>query len=221
MDGLHLPKNYFDTIVKVKNAELTDEEKIKFHVKAHCNPFHKQYSHCCLCEFPLNAKQITRFDVPTRECSRLDFVIRKEYQFLKNVLSKDEIKNSSHLSSLENYYETMTYLLKAYEHFIRQADDPVHLDESKLNNEYKSFIVDFMSDCLTVDHLHKQIQEIKILRNKNATPTQRAFSLMYSCYIDFPGDFHTEKIFVSPSFFRDISNCFFDSHRVIHHSHIT
>ena len=78
-----------------------------------------------------------------------------------------------------------------------------------------------MSDCLTVDHLHKQIQEFKILRNKNATPTQRAFSLMYSCYIDFPGDFHTEKIFVSPSFFRDISNCFFDSHRVIHHSHIT
>ena len=95
-------------MAKVKNAELTDEEKRKFHVKAHCNSFHKQYSHCYLCEFSLIAKHINRFDVPTRECSRLNFVIRKEYQFLKNFLPKDEIKNSSNLSSLENYYEVMT-----------------------------------------------------------------------------------------------------------------
>ena len=85
-------KDYSDTVVKVKNAELADEEKRKFHVKAHCYSFHKQHSHYYLCEYSLNAKQINRFCVPTRECSRLDFVIRKEYQFLKNVLSKDEIK---------------------------------------------------------------------------------------------------------------------------------
>ena len=70
-------KNFFDTVVKVKNAEFTDEEKRKFHVKTRCNSFHKQYSHCYLCKFPLKAKQINPFDVPTRECSRLDFVIRK------------------------------------------------------------------------------------------------------------------------------------------------
>ena len=100
----------------------------------------------------------------------------------------------------------MTYLLKAYKHFSRQVDYPLHLHESKLNNEYKSFIVDIMLDCSTVDHLHKQIQEFKILRNKNATLKQRAFALMCSRYINFPGNFHTEKKFVSPSFFSNISN---------------
>ena len=30
-------KNNSDMVVKVKNAELTEEEKRKFHIKAHCN----------------------------------------------------------------------------------------------------------------------------------------------------------------------------------------
>ena len=47
-----------------------------------------------------------------------------------------------------------------------------------------------MAYCSTADHIHKQIKEYKISRNKNATSKQKA--LMYSWYIDFPGDFQTE-----------------------------
>ena len=43
---------------------------------------------------------------------------------------------------------------------------------------------------------------------------------MYSRYIDFPGDFQTEKRFVPLSFFNDISNVFFNSFNVVHHSHV-
>ena len=78
-----------------------------------------------------------------------------------------------------------------------------------------------MVDCSTVDHIHKQIKEFKIHRNKNATPKQKAIALMYVRYIDFPGVFRIEKRFVSPSFFSDISNVFFDLFKVIHHSPIT
>ena len=39
-------KNYFDSVVKIQNSELTDEEKSQFHVKVDCNPFLKEYSHC-------------------------------------------------------------------------------------------------------------------------------------------------------------------------------
>ena len=49
----------------------------------------------------------------------------------------------------------------------------------------------------------------------------KAFALMYSQYIGFPGDFRTEKRFVSLSLFSDMSNVVFDSFKVIHHSHIT
>ena len=76
-----------------------------------------------------------------------------------------------------------------------------------------------MAYCSTADHIHKQIKEYKISRNKNATSKQKA--LMYSWYIDFPGDFQTEKRFVSSSLFSDISNVFFDLFKMIHHSHVT
>ena len=78
-----------------------------------------------------------------------------------------------------------------------------------------------MADFSTVDHIHKQIKEFKIYGNKNGTPKQKVFALMYSRYIDFPGDFWTEKRSVSLSFFSDISNVFFDLLKVIHYLHIT
>ena len=82
-------------------------------------------------------------------------------------------------------------------------------------------IIEYMTDCTTVDHPHKQIEEFKIYRNKNAIPKQKAFSLIYSCYIDFPRNFSTKKWFTSPSFFSDISNVFFYLFKVIHHLHVT
>ena len=132
-------------------------------------------------------------DKPTHECSRLDFVIRKEYQFLKNVMTREKVSSSNHLCSLEAYYEVLTFVFKAYQFFNRQAEYPVTFNESTLNVEYKRFLVEYMADCSTVDHIHKQIKEFKIYRSKNATPKQKAFALMYSRYIDFPGDFRTEK----------------------------
>ena len=82
---------------------MSDEEKSRFHVKADCNSFLKEYSHCYFCEFPLEAREINSPDKPTRERSRLDFHIRKEYKFLKNVLTREEIASSGHLCSLEVY----------------------------------------------------------------------------------------------------------------------
>ena len=43
-------KSYFDSIIKIEGFELTDEEKFRFHAKADCNSFLKEYSHCYLCE---------------------------------------------------------------------------------------------------------------------------------------------------------------------------
>ena len=44
---------------------------------------------------------------------------------------------------------------------------------------------------------------------------------MYSRYIDFPMSMYNEKKYASPFFFSDIANVFFDSHKVMHHSHVT
>ena len=80
-------KYYFDTVVKINNYQLTQEEKEDFHIFADFNPQNKKVSHCYFCEFPLECKVLNPPEKTTRECSRLDFVIRKEYQFVKNIFS--------------------------------------------------------------------------------------------------------------------------------------
>ena len=102
-----------------------------------------------------------------------------------------------HLSA---YYDAMSFLLKAYEFFYRQAEYPIVLDPETLNIEYKKFIVDYMSDCQNKEYLHTKIKEFKLYRNKNATPKEKAFAAMYSCFIDFPDHFHSEKKIISPCF---------------------
>lgn len=79
-----------------------------------------------------------------------------------------------------------------------------------------------MSDCSsTEEHLHKQIKEFQIYRTKNTPLSQKGFTLMYSCYFNFPVSVHTEKKYASPSCFSNIINFFFDSYTAIHHSHVT
>ena len=81
-------KSYFNSVVKIENFELTDEETSQFYAKADCNSFLKEYSLCYLCEFPLKPKEINSSGKP---CFRLDFLIRKEYKFLKNVITMEDL----------------------------------------------------------------------------------------------------------------------------------
>ena len=94
-------KKLFDGVIKVQNHELTKQEKQQLHASAECNPILKKASHCYLYEFPLECKKLCNVTLPTRDCTRLDFVVRKEYQFLKNTFSRDEIRKTKHLCSLQ------------------------------------------------------------------------------------------------------------------------
>ena len=148
-------KSYFDTVVKINNNQLTQEEKENFYAYAEFNPKDKKVSHCYFCEFPLECKVLNLPEKPTRECSRLDFVIRKEYQFVKNIFSQREISEFKNLNSITSYYEALTFLLNVYEFLAKQADNWIILDEKTLNEEYKTFVRDYMPECNTYEQIHK------------------------------------------------------------------
>ena len=176
-------KKLFDGVIKVQNHELTKQEKQQLHASAECNPILKKASHCYLCEFPLECKKLCNATLPTRDCTRLDFVVRKEYQFLKNTFSRDEIRKTKYLCSLQAYYNALDFLFKSYQFISRLSDYLVHFDQSTLNEEYKIFVAKFMPECKTVERLHKQIKELKVPRNLgNVTTKQRPFALMYTMY---------------------------------------
>ena len=105
---------YFDTVVKVKNYELTKKENQNFQIFSEYCPQDKKSTHSYIYEFSLKSHLLRNFDTPSREMTTLDFVVRNEYQFLKNLFSEDEIARSKHLSSLENYYDVMRYMLRMY-----------------------------------------------------------------------------------------------------------
>ena len=63
---------------------------------------------------PLDCALLNEPDISTAKITRLDFVVRREYQFLKNIFTEDEISKSEHLKSLDSYYNTMKYILNVY-----------------------------------------------------------------------------------------------------------
>ena len=160
---------YFDTVVQINNYQLTQEEKEDFHIFADFNPQNKKVSHCYFCEFPLECKVLNPPEKPTRECSRLHFVIRKEYQFVKNIFCQKKISKSKHLNSINSYYKALTFLLKTYELLTMQADHSVMINEKKLNEEYKKFVTEYMPECSIYEQIHKQIKNFKIIGGKKPT----------------------------------------------------
>ena len=69
-----------------------------------------------------------------------------------------------------------------------QADHSVMIDEQKLNEEYKTFVTEYMPECSTYEQMDKQIKDFKIIGGKEQTLKQKAFALMYKRYIDLPDD---------------------------------
>ena len=66
----------------------------------------------------------------------------------------------------------MRFLLRAYGCFYRQAEYPVVLNPEKVNNKYKEFVVSYMPDCSTEEHLHKKIQEFQCYKNSTITTSK-------------------------------------------------
>ena len=165
-------KYYFDTVVKINNYQLTQEEKEDFHIFVDFNPQIKKVSHCYFCEFPLECKVLNPPEKPMRESSRFDFVIRKEYQFVKNIFSQKQISKSKHLNSINSYCKALTFLLEAYEFFAMQADHSVMIDEKKLNKEYEKFVTEYMAECSTYKQIHNRLRILKLLVKKNNIKTK-------------------------------------------------
>ena len=70
------------------------------------------------------------------------------------------------MNSINSYYKALTFLLKAYEFLAMQADHSVTVDEKKLNEEYKTFVREYMPECSTNEQIHKQIKGFKIIGGK-------------------------------------------------------
>ena len=66
---------------------------------------------CKICNFPLDVTP-KGLECKESEMSYLDFLIRKEHAFIRNIFDKKELQKSRYLKSLEDYHKAMCLYIK-------------------------------------------------------------------------------------------------------------
>ena len=95
----HFLLKWFNRKFKIQNLEIDLERKVTYEA---FNPIDWKKTKCIICKFPLqiNAKGP---NVPANEMSYVDFHIRYEHKFLRNIYTKEELETSKELATLESY----------------------------------------------------------------------------------------------------------------------
>ena len=100
--------NWFNRKFKNKNLKLSNEQKTWYKIS---NLTNLQVSRCFICSFPHEIR-VTGYGVQEKEIQYLDFCIRKEHMFLRNILSKQELNKLKNLKNLKLYYYMFKFFLK-------------------------------------------------------------------------------------------------------------
>ena len=92
---------------KSKKFELPLQEKRDYEIK---NPIDWENGKCQICTFPLDVNPSD--SVNNNETSYGDFIIQKEYKFLRNIFSEDDLQKSDAIKNLESFHEHFSKYLR-------------------------------------------------------------------------------------------------------------
>ena len=110
------------------------------------NPVNWKTDKCVICQFPLKVEP-TNFKTADDEMSFGDFVIRYEHEFLRNIYTNEQIKDSYYLNDLESYYGNS-------EEYIAICVGLLALLNNFNRNDFKNFAVEnFVNDNVYGDKL--------------------------------------------------------------------
>ena len=179
---------------------------------------------CVICDFQLQVDP-KGLEYKENEMSYLDFLIRKEYVFIKNIFYEKELKLSKSISNLETYWQMMKlyiHLLKVAEIELKSANFFSDIDDDLL----QKFLIDYC-DAYEYDVaglIENEIKKFEVKHNKTMkipTFTLQLYSFLYDCLMDLPKvKFDEIKTITTNGFMINL-------HRIInykvhiHHSHIT
>ena len=85
--------------------------------------------------------QIRGLEFEKNEQSYLDFLIRKEHAFIRNIFDKEELLACSSIATLENYHKAMTL----YCHIIKNAEQEIKCVEN-FDMIYDEKLRDFLTE---------------------------------------------------------------------------
>ena len=136
---------------KIQKSVVNNEHSVIF---KRFNPITLN-TQCSICCFPLSV-DAKGLEFKQNQMSYLDFLIRKEYAFIKNIYDKDELKISEPLNSLEKYWQTMKryiIMIKTAEIDLQSVYYFCEIENENLKNilyEYLDAYEDNVLDLITL-----------------------------------------------------------------------
>ena len=205
---------------KVKKTNLTNQEGIDY---KRINPITFD-AKCTICDFAIkvNPKGLRYKE---NDMSYLDFLIRKEYAFLRNIFDEDELKKSKSICNLETYWNKMNlyiHLIKVSEMELKSANFFSDISDELL----LEFLMEY---CDAYEYevealVENEIKQFEVTHNKTMKMpkfTLQLYSFLYDCLMNFPDvKFDEIKTVTTNGFMKELYRVVnYNVH--IHHSHVT
>ena len=179
---------------------------------------------CVICDFAIEVDP-KGLKYKENDMSYLDFLIKKEYAFLKNIFDEDDLKKSKSICNLETYYDKMQLFL----HLIRVSE--VELLSATFFSDISDDLLEgfLMEYCDAYQYdieglVENEIKKFEVKYNKTMKMpkfTLQLYSFLYDCLMNFPSvKFDEIKTVTTRGFLKEIYRVVnFKVH--IHHSRIT
>ena len=200
---------WFKFKIKSSHLEIPQTEKIKYE---RLNPLTDD-TKCKICHFPMQ-KQIKGLEYEGNEQSYLDFLIRKEHAFIRNIFDENELRQCKNISTLQNYHEAMTL----YCNIIKNAEQEIKCVRLRLFLQEKAPA--YEND---IERLVEDIKEVKVPYTKTKCPkfTMQVYYYFYDILTDFPPcKFEDLKTVTTKGFLINLYKVL-NARVHLHHSHVT
>ena len=201
---------------KYKKLELNIDFKKQYESE---NPIDWENGRCVLCTFPLDANPTM---LKNQNMTYGDFVIKKEHMFLRNTFSKEQLCESSAISTFESYHKHFIEFLQIVIFLEEGINSFLDISDCTYTN-LAAFIDKYFCDFTTFTQIKEEIANVQIKGYTNSSIPKfqlQLYAFVYEKIMEFPfSDFEYETV-TTASLFQSV-------HKIInvkihlHHSHVT
>ena len=209
---------WFNAKIKSKYIELDPFMKLNYQRQI---PIDWQEGKCVICRFPLSIEpKGLRFQ--ESDMSYIDFTIRKEHAFLRNIYDVEDLKKSKNIATIESYQKAF----ECYVTVIKSMEDEIKCVEN-YDMIYDDTSGEFLEEACPaysydVENLIEEMKSFKIKNFKSKIPKFNLQIYAFSCdaLMDSPHHKFDFKTVTTSNFFENLYRIL-NSKVHLHHSHAT
>ena len=210
----------FNEKFRKTRANLTNADSTQYRRR---NPITSD-TKCAICDFGIEVEP-KGLKYKENNMSYLDFLIKKEYSFLKNIFDENDLKESKSICNLENYHDKMQlflHLIKVSEIELKSASFFSEISDDLLEGFLMEYCDAYQYDVEGL--VENEIKKFEVKHNKTMKMpkfTLQFYSFLYDYLMNFPSmKFGEIKTVTRRGFMKEIYRVVnFKVH--IHHSHAT